>query len=256
MNESIARSPAIRENTSRNTHNVAERLLLSCEEGPILDIPCGEGAFTQRLLSRKQEVYSADVINILKADNPNFRIADMNQLLPFESDFFQSVVCIDGIEHIERPFDFIRECRRILIKHGVLILSTPNISSLRSRWRWFLTGHHNKCKTPLNEQNPNPLHHINMISFPEMRYLLHTNGFQITTVTTNRIKPVNYLYLPWIPLSYIATSLVYRREEKDVLQRERNREILKQTFSLPVLLGETLIVKAIKKSDPSIGNTL
>ena len=32
---------------------------------------------------------------------------------------------------------------------GVVILSTPNISSLRSRWRWLLTGFHHGRKTPL-----------------------------------------------------------------------------------------------------------
>lgn len=237
----------VHENTSKNTHNIVEQLLLKEECSPILDIPCGEGAFTQRLLSRKQSVYSADIVNNLKVDNPNFCLADMNQPFPYENDFFQSIVCIDGIEHIERPFDFIRECHRILKTEGCLLLSTPNISALRSRWRWFLTGHHNKCKTPLNECNPNPLYHISMISLHELRYLLHSNGFQIIVVATNRIKPLNYLYLPWIPVSYIATYLAYIREERDIEQQKRNREILKQTFHFSVLLGETLIVKAIKK---------
>jgi 2-polyprenyl-3-methyl-5-hydroxy-6-metoxy-1,4-benzoquinol methylase len=47
---------------------------------------------------------------------------------------FDAVVSIDGIEHIERPFDFIRECRRMIRKDGVLIISTPNLTALRSRW--------------------------------------------------------------------------------------------------------------------------
>ncbi len=85
-------------------------------------------------------------------------------------------MCIDGIEHLRRPFDFIAEVRRVLRIGGEVILSTPNISSLRSRLRWLLTGHHHKCPAPLDERNPNPLHHINMISFPELRYLLHSNG--------------------------------------------------------------------------------
>jgi len=41
--------------------------------------------------------------------------------------------------------------------------------------------------------------------------------------------------------------MAFNREEKDIEQRKRNREILRQCFSLAVLLGETLIVKAIKK---------
>ncbi|HOJ60899.1 MAG TPA: methyltransferase domain-containing protein [bacterium] len=236
----------IAENTTKNTHNVVYQLLLENQDcRTVLDIPCGAGAFTQRLLQHKFVVYASDIENILQCPNPLFQPADMNQPLPFAPDFFDAVVSIDGIEHIERPFDFVRECHRILKTGGQLIISTPNISSLRSRWRWFLTGHHNKCRTPLDECHPNPLHHISMISYPEIRYLLHSNGFQITTITTNRIKPVSYLYIPCLPFSYLATRVVYRKHERDPDQKIRNQEILRQMFSTPVLFGETLIVKAV-----------
>lgn len=236
----------IAENTTHNTHNVVYQLLLENRDcHTVLDIPCGEGAFTHRLLRNNLVVHSSDIENILQCPNPHFKLADMNHPLPYDPDFFDAVVCIDGIEHLERPFDFVRECHRILKPEGQLILSTPNISSLRSRWRWYLTGHHNKCRTPLDECHPNPLHHISMISYPEIRYLLHSNGFQIAAITTNRIKPVNYLYIPWIPVAYLTTHGVYQKHEKDPAQKKRNREILKQMFSSAVLFGETLIVKAV-----------
>ena len=88
--------------------------------------------------------------------------------------------------YIERPFDFVAECRRVVRDDGWLVISTPNISSLRSRWRWLLTGFHNKCKTPLDETRPDPLHHINMLSFPKLRYLLHRNGFSIAEMRRGR----------------------------------------------------------------------
>lgn len=236
----------IPENTSKNTHNVVEKLVLDtphCQR--VLDIPSGAGAFTRRMQQRGVEVHSADIENILMVDNPDFRIADMNQLLPYEDDFFCSVACIDGIEHLERPFDFVRECHRVLRKDGSLIISTPNISALRSRWRWMLTGHHNKCKTPLDETNPNPLHHINMFSFPRLRYVLHANGFAIDKITTNRIKGISYAYYPWVPFAFLKTRAVYKKEEKDPDQRKRNREIANQMFSKSLLFGETMIVRAI-----------
>ncbi|MDN5200449.1 class I SAM-dependent methyltransferase [Fulvivirgaceae bacterium BMA10] len=237
----------IPENTSKNTHNVVFELLFEDKDTNIvMDIPSGAGAFTKRLLDANKEVHSADIQNILQVDNPNFQVSDMNKTLPFEDGKFCAVVCIDGIEHIERQYDFIRECHRVLRKGGKLILSTPNISSIRSRWRWLTTGHHNKCKAPLNEVKPTPLHHIGMISFHEMRYLLHSNGFTITSIRTNRIKLVSWLYALWMPLLYISTSLVYKKEEKDPDQRKRNKEIKKQMFSSPILFGETMIIKATK----------
>jgi hypothetical protein len=36
------------------------------------------------------------------------------------------------------------------------------------------------------------------------------------------------------------------KEEKDARVREQNREIVRQMFTIPVLFGETLIVKATR----------
>jgi hypothetical protein len=127
---------------------------------------------------------------------------------------------------------------------GVCIVSTPNISALRSRWRWLLTGFHNKQKVPLNERDPTPWHHVGLLGFPQLRYLLHRHGFRITAIATNRIKPVSWLYLPLWPVSALVTRAALRRWERDPDQRRRNAEIRRQMFSPAVLFGETLIVKA------------
>lgn len=240
----------IPENTSRNTHHkVAELVLEDRETMKILDIPCGAGAFSFRLLKHGKEVISADIENLLRFDHDKFFIADMDKPLPFSNKEFDAVVCIDGIEHLENPFSFIRECNRILKKDGKLIISTPNITAMRSRWRWFLTGHHNKCKTPLNESKPSPLHHIHMMAFPKIRYLLHTSGFKLNRIETNRVKAASWIYGIFYPFSWLKTCLVYRKEEKDNFQRKLNREIMKAMFSRPVYFGETIIVKAVKQDD-------
>lgn len=238
----------IPENTSKNTHNIVADLLLNhSEHQRVLDIPSGAGAFTQRLLSKNIEVHSGDIENFMEVENPNFREGNMNERLPYDDGFFDAVVCIDGIEHLERPFDFIAECSRIIRKGGAIIISTPNINSIRSRWRWFWTSHHNKGKVPLNENKPTPLHHINLMAYQRMRYILHTRNFEITEVTTNRVKTISWLYLIFVPFAYLATSFVYSKEEKDPAQRNVNKQIKKHLFSIPLLFGETMIVKAVRK---------
>ena len=214
------------------------------EEAEILDVPAGEGAFAARCVAAGRDVTAGDCEPLCRVPGVEFERLDMNEPLPFADHGFDAAVSIDGIEHLERPFDFVQQCRRIVRPGGWLVISTPNISSLRSRWRWMLTGFHNKCKSPLDETRPNPLHHVNMLDFPKLRYMLHREGFLIRHVMTNRIKPVAWPYVLAAPISWLATGWVFHSEEHDAAQRRRNAEILRQLHAPSVLLGETLIVMA------------
>jgi 2-polyprenyl-3-methyl-5-hydroxy-6-metoxy-1,4-benzoquinol methylase len=240
------------ENTSKNTHAVVASLLVERVKpgAAILDLPCGEGAFTLRMMERGYAVCAGDLVPRISVRNATFKACDMNQPLPFAEAAFDAVVCIDGIEHIERPFDFIRECARVTRDEGCLVISTPNISELRSRWRWFLTGFHNKAKAPLNEAIPSAWHHIRLLSLADLRYMLHSNGFRIDAVRCNRMKAAGWLFALLIPVSWVATVIAFRRKKDDAAQRARKREILKQMFLPAVLFGETLIVRARRVRAP------
>ena len=173
-------------------------------------------------------------------------IGDMNEDLPFAAESFECVVCVDGIEHLENPFALIREFERILTPGGCLLISTPNISAFRSRIRYLLTGFHNKGKKPLVEERPTSAQHINLMSFPILRYGLHRFGFKIITISTNRVKwqalPSMLLYPP----ALLTTGWPMRRE-RDPRQRQLNRNIYRQCLSWSVCMGETLILVAVKK---------
>lgn len=238
----------LKELTTKNTHNIVAEMLLredSCKV--LLDIPCGAGAFAERMASQGMEVVAADCSGDPKLPAVRYVGANMDQPLPLTDSELDAVACIDGIEHIERQFDFIRECHRIVREGGCIVISTPNTSSLRSRARWLATGFHNKGKIPLDETNPNPMHHINLISFPELRYLLHTNGFEITEIATNRIKGMNWLYAGLLPLAHIMTRWVFHKEARGKQEHLICSKVLRQMLSLPVMFGETLIVKAIRR---------
>lgn len=216
----------------------------------VLDIPTGNGAFVQRLKDHGfSTIYAMDIVNRLEIDHDDFVAGDMMQPLSLPDASCDTVVCIDGLEHIHRQYDFVQEANRLLKMGGHFIVSTPNVSSLRSRWKWLWTGHHHKCPAPLDERRPSPHHHIGMISFPELRYMLHTNGFTIQAVTTNRIKLVSWLFGLLLPLVYLATVLAYRKEAKREGTADINQDILQTVFSRDILFGETLIVQA-RKTNP------
>ena len=235
-------------NTSKNTHETVFEMIGKNTGKIVLDIPAGGGAFVQRLKDQGfNNIIAVDIENILEIDHDNFIQADMTEPMAIGNNSCDFLICIDGIEHINRQVDFIKEAHRILADDGEIIISTPNISSIRSRWKWFWTGHHHKCNSPLDENNPNPLHHIGMISFSELRYMLHTRGFEVNEIRTNRIKPISMLYAIFVPIIYLSTRWVYARTGKKEGMQKTNKSIFRQIFSKEILFGETLIVKAIKK---------
>lgn len=234
-------------NTSKNTHESVFSLISRHYDNTIVDIPSGSGAFVQRLKDAGyKNIIAIDIENIQEIEHGNLVVGDMTKILPLSDESCDVVVCIDGIEHISGQFNFVKEIFRILKNQGECIISTPNISSLRSRWKWLTTGHHHKCKSPLNENNPSPLHHIGMISFPEIRYLLHTNGFSISEIKTNRIKPISWIFALILPFVYLSTYCVYYKTGKKQNLEEINKGVFSKMFSKEILFGETLIVKAIK----------
>jgi len=140
---------------------------------------------------------------------------------------------------------FLREINRILKPGGVLLLTTPNITALRSRVRFFGSGFFGRDARPLNETARHPLHHIGLATFSELRYELHVSGFRLIEVRHTHIKPISYLYAIFAPWVWLYTRVAFRKE-KDSAQRVRNREILATLLSRSVLFGECLMLIAKK----------
>ena len=126
---------------------------------------------------------------------------------------------------------------------GTLLLTTPNIVSLRSRVRFRGSGFFNQDPRPLRESTRHPLHHIGLMTFPDLRYALHTSGFRIADVAHTHIKPVSYLYAVLVPWAWIYTTIAFRKE-RDATQRAANHEIRRALFSRSLLYGENVMVTA------------
>jgi hypothetical protein len=93
--------------------------------------------------------------------------------------------------------------------------------------------------------------HISPVTYYQLRYMLHTQGFRITHVTSDfRRRGASALYFlkPFIHLYTIRTM----RKETDPRQREINREIRRVLTSPSILLGRTLILVARKATHPAI----
>jgi len=210
----------------------------------ILDAPCGAGALTTALRDRGYEMSGADVDPAAAGRlGDAFTAADLSQSLPWADRFFDAALSVEGIEHLENRHAYLRELARVLRPGGTLVLTTPNIVSLRSRVRFRGSGFFNQDPRPLCEAARHPLHHIGLMTFPDLRYALHTSGFRIVDVAHTHIKPVSYLYAVFVPRAWIYTTIAFRKE-RDPAQRAANREIRRALFSRSLLYGENVMITA------------
>ena len=215
---------------------------------PVLDLPCGEGHLAEALAGAGYATVGADIVPPSRGQFPagEFRLLEPTGPLPWPDARFQLVTCVEGIEHLENRFAFLREAHRILEPAGLLIITTPNIVSVRSRVRFCGSGFFHQDPRPLNESMRHPLHHIGLCTISDLRYALHTTGFDVQHVAHTHVRAVSYLYSVWIPWMWAYTRIAFRKE-KDPVQRRRNEDIRRALFSPSGLFGENILVIARRK---------
>jgi SAM-dependent methyltransferase len=217
--------------------------------GALFEVPAGEGALAWQLHKLGYAVTAGDVDpRFFKVRPLRCIYIDLNRTFPIEDQQFDFVSCIEGIEHLQDQFQFVRECCRVLKPGGYLVISTPNILNLASRLKFLLSGFYSLFPRPINEHSRVPVFdHIHPVTYYQLRYMLHTQGFRITAVTTDLLRrsAVALAFLrPLVALYTVRTM----RKERDPLQRVANVEIRRRLISRELLLGRTLILVA-QKSD-------
>ena len=220
---------------------------LICRSGyrRVLDLPSGTGALAKVLLDKGLDVVMADLYpETLRVPGQSCVKADLNTVLPFESNQFDAFVCIEGVEHIENPHLLAREAYRILRPGGQFYVTTPNILSIRSRLSYLFRGYPNQfhymIEVDAATSTERPIDHINPIGFLELRYVLHQAGLAVDLVQTNRFYKTRS---PLYRFIRFLMKLRGRRSAGTHPQVARVRDIL---LSDALLFGEGLIVGATK----------
>jgi SAM-dependent methyltransferase len=172
----------------------------------ILDLGSGEGAMSQRLFDAGYNVIALDIDKEhFKAVGPEFHqinFNDADQVIKFAEkykDYFDAVVGMEVIEHLENPWAYIRLLKKMVKQGGKIIVTTPNTASWLSRFYFLFTGEF--CS--FNDQTADEYGHVSPISPWELGLIFKREG-----LTNIRMYKGGHLPSLWITLNYLIVISV------------------------------------------------
>jgi SAM-dependent methyltransferase len=123
------------------------RDLVSCTFQPtdrIVEVGCGRGHFLSLLRTwGYPNLAGCDLKDQLDAEFRDFEFHPSefsSTKLPFSDDSVDAIVSMHVIEHLENPWNHVRELRRILRPGGHLLIGYPTAKDLVSRFKFLLSG--------------------------------------------------------------------------------------------------------------------
>jgi 2-polyprenyl-3-methyl-5-hydroxy-6-metoxy-1,4-benzoquinol methylase len=178
----------------------------------VLDFGCGQGAFSQRLVDKGLKVDACDInTDQIKARVNNKITFDLNKEIDPDSfsGKYDMVVALEILEHLQNPWKYLNDCLGLLKEDGIIVLSTPNISSFVSRLRFFMRGSLIAFeKTDLAHGHVTPLSFVqleNLFDYYKLEILkkgyagpiplFHFFGFSTFSVFRNSILPILYPFM-------------------------------------------------------------
>lgn len=235
----------------------------------VVDIPAGSGV-TTRILSEvgaKVEAYDLFPEYFTQTDIKCTR-ADLMQGLKIDSQYADVVFCQEGLEHFSDPAFAFREFSRILKPGGILVLTTPNYSSISSRLSYlFFESENHKRQMPPNEldsiwmSTENETRgvyfgHAFLIGIQRVRLFATLAGFDIKKILRTRSKGsaiIGFVFL--YPLILFRSWLTYKknmRRQKKIpfeLRKKIYSELFRLNIKPGILLDGHLFIEFIKSAD-------
>lgn len=206
------------------------------KKSKILDLGAGAGHLSRRIYNflienkfNSKNLYATDFFKkSFQASEVTFKQADFNKKLPFSNSSFDIVYSVEVIEHLRCPYDFLDECYRILKPNGMLIISTPNILSLKSRFNFFITGFNELYKPPsIKPENAGRLcGHIMPLHLAYYDYGLRKSGFSLMELFCDKVnsksKFLYFLLFPFLKFSYWRQMKSLKKYDSDLYDETKH----------------------------------
>lgn len=167
----------------------------------ILDLGCGEGALSQRLVDNGYDVVSVDKNpSYFKCKGASFVQVDFDDndairgFMSQNAEKFDAVLGIEVIEHVENQWEYMRGLKGLCREGGLMFVSTPNIQSWFGRLNFLRFGQFHQFS-----QSDLEYGHISPLTQWELQVV--ADGIGLTLV-----KRVGLGALPPIYITSIATA--------------------------------------------------
>ena len=150
-----------------------------------LDVGCGDGRAAGVWVRDRGATYvgvdiSPEATAQAAAIGLDARVIDDASRLPFGDGAFDSVVCLEVLEHLFEPQHALREIRRVLKPGGALILTVPNVAYWRRRVDMFCFGRWNPLGDDRSVDQPWRDPHIRFFTLGALRRLLEAERLDAT----------------------------------------------------------------------------
>lgn len=200
---------------------IEEALKLLDKGNRLLDVGCGDGSFGKLAKNNFKYIYGVDLASdaLKRTKTKGLAVLKVNinaKRLPFKSCVFDTVSCLDVVEHIFEPEDLIREGNRLLKSGGIFIISTPNIRFIEHISMLLARGYFPKTSYDIDSYDGG---HIHYFTFSDIRRLLEENGFKI-------LEEKGVAYRPYKSIKMSIFRIVARVWEKQVEKEFFHRGII------------------------------
>ena len=110
---------------AKQTFNIYKELIQTFAEGVLVDLGCGNVPYYGIYKNQVEEVICIDWGTSYHECKHLDYIADINKGIPLESNFAQTIILTDVLEHINNPERLMTEISRVMKIGGRLILGVP-----------------------------------------------------------------------------------------------------------------------------------
>lgn len=182
---------------------------------------------------------------------------DLQKEFPLSNAVADVVICAETIEHLPNQHFFFCEVARITKPGGIFILTTPNSSSLRSRFSQFIMESEHYSNPPPNEINAfvswadgksGYFSKLFISGVLRLRTLAALNQLTLVEIHRTPYSSTSIILMFLYPLLYFFSWKGYRRQvQEDIVNQSAFHAIFKINTSPKVLLSKHLIIEFKKR---------